>query len=179
MKKIFALIVLLCVGAAVIAREFSLEPVTLSIPSGFEGPVRQEHQGLVVIGFAKARADSRSNTLLQVNLIDLGSRLNGLKESERGRAADKYLLDFVGGIERRRSNFQRSQPSRLTLARLPAAKLQWTGQVNGTDTIGVMYCVVVGTKVVTFHAQDLGSQPTAAMIDAMKSIEGVRLKQGR
>lgn len=42
------------------AADYSVQPVTIRVPDGFEGPVRQEQQGAVV-GFAK---NSRGAQLL-------------------------------------------------------------------------------------------------------------------
>lgn len=116
-----------------------------------------------------------SNTLFQVSLYDFGSKLGALSEAKQAEAAKKYLLEFVAGIERRRTNFKRTDPHPMKLAGIPAAKLQWTGEFQSKATVGVMYCFVVGTKVISFHTQDFGTEPTDAMKEAMKSIEGVRL----
>jgi hypothetical protein len=130
-----------------------------------------------VVGFSKPRADARANTLLQISLYDVGPQLAGLKDFERATAAAKYLLDFVGGIERRRANFKRTAPTALILSGAPAAKLQWTGLFKGSETVGVMYCFIAGTKVISFHTQDLGSSPTAAMNEAISAFEAVKLRK--
>jgi hypothetical protein len=42
-----------------------------------------------------------------------------------------------------------------------------------------MYCVIVDNRfVVSFHTQDLGSKPTDAMREAMKSIEAMQVVRG-
>ncbi|MDR3351590.1 MAG: hypothetical protein LBO00_00945 [Zoogloeaceae bacterium] len=175
MNKILAIFVLVIVNASALAGDFTLDPVTLSIPSGFGAPIQQQQYGATIVGFSKPRTDSRANTLLQISLYDFGPQLAGLKDSERATAAVKYLLDFVGGVERRRANFKRTEPTPLILSGAPAAKLQWTGLLEGSETVGVMYCFIVGTKVISFHTQDLGSSPTAAMNEAISAFEAVKL----
>jgi hypothetical protein len=59
---------------------------------------------------------------------------------------------------------------------LPAARVRWTGTVEGTAAIGVMYCVLVGHSVVSLHTQDVGLTITPGMYSAMNAIEGVRVR---
>jgi len=46
-----------------------------------------------------------------------------------------------------------SKPERIQLGGLPASRVMWAGNFNGTPVSGVMYCVVIGTTVVTLHTQ--------------------------
>jgi hypothetical protein len=171
---------LLLLGAFVelCAAELSAPPATLTVPPGFEGPVRQEREGAILVAYVKPRADGRANTLLQVNVAEMGAKLVEVNPAGRGEAADRYLLQFLGGIEKRRTEFRKIGPVRVVLGGLPAARVQWTGNANAMQMVGAMYCVVVGTKVVVFHTQDLGNEPTQAMGQAMKAIEAARLKHG-
>ena len=57
---------------------------------------------------------------------------------------------------------------------IPAARVQWTGGVGEIQAIGVMYCVLVGSSIISLHTQDMGSEITPAMKLAMAAIEGVR-----
>ena len=174
MKKI-VLLASLIVPLLAFAADFTVKPVTIAVPEGFEGPVRQEHQGAVVVGFTKSSGPA-SKTLLQLTIYDLGPRLKTNNAAERGAAASKYLLDFVGGVERRRTDFHRTEPTPLKISGLPAAKLQWTGKLQGMETVGVMYSFVVGSSVVSFHTQDVGSTPTSAMIEAASAFESAKVR---
>jgi hypothetical protein len=115
-------------------------------------------------------------TLLQVSAIDVGSSLDGITAAQRAEGARHYLLEFVGGIGQRRSNFEVGDIDEVSLAGLPAARVRWTGTVDGHDAIGVMYCVLVGHSVVSLHTQDLGSAITPTMYSAMSAIEKVHVR---
>jgi hypothetical protein len=173
MKKI-VLLAFLIVPLTAFAADFIVKPVTITVPAGFEGPVRQEQQGAVVVGFTKNGPTSK--TLLQITIYDFGSRLKTNSESERAAAASKYLLDFVGGVERRRTDFNRTEPTPLKISGLPAAKLRWTGKLQGVETVGVMYSFLVGSNVISFHTQDVGAAPTPAMIEATSAFESARVR---
>ena len=174
MTKSIALLTLLAASATAAAGDFTLQPVTIAVPAGFEGPIRQQQQGATMVAFTKSGPNAK--TLLQISIYDFGKNQPKMTDAERKSAASKYLLDFVGGVERRRTNFRRTEPSPMTIGGAPAARLQWTGRLQGLDTVGVMYCFVAGTKVISFHTQDLGSEPTAAMGEAMQAFEAVKVR---
>lgn len=176
MKLAFAALALLTASAAITGSAFTLQPVTLTIPAGFDGPIRQERSGAITVAFTKSGSGA-NKTLLQVTLYDVGQELKKMSDEERATAPSKYLLEFVGGVERRRTHFKRTDPSPLQIGGVAAAKLQWTGQLQAVDTIGVMYCFVAGTKVISFHTQDLGSTPTAGMIEAIRAFEQAKVKR--
>jgi hypothetical protein len=47
----------------------------------------------------------------------------------------------------------------------------WTGTLNNVATLGLMYCVLIDTTIVSFHTQDTGSAITEAMKSAVAAIE--------
>jgi hypothetical protein len=169
----FLLAVSLFAGA-VQASEFTTGPVSLPIPAGFEGPVRQSMGGATVVGFGKPGARPDTNTLLQVTIYDFGMALAGLPDAERGAAATRHLADFISGVERRRTGFSRTATESLLLDGVPAARATWTGRFGEIDTVGVMYCVVVGTQVISFHTQDAGTTPTPGMLAAIRAFDAAR-----
>ena len=77
MKKI-VLLASLILPVFASAGVFSVQPVTLTIPSGFEGPQRQEGPGAVSVGFTK-NSLGPMKTLLQITIYDARSKLK--KES--------------------------------------------------------------------------------------------------
>ncbi len=156
--------------AAADAASFTISPVTITVPLGFEGPLRQEMQDGITAGFAKP-GPARTSTLLQVTVYDFGARLKSPKYDERAAASAKYLSQFAGGVQRRRSGYQQSAIESLSISSIPASRLTWTGKLQGVDTVGVMYCFVVGTRVVSFHTQDVGAVPTLNMLEAVRAFE--------
>ena len=116
-------------------------------------------------------------TLLQVNVLDLGfPHGKTLSDPELTTYADRYLLEYLGGIERRRTGYSASPVAHIRLAGMPAARATWGGAVGGRDVVGVMYSVIVRNRyAVILHTQDLGREPTAGMFEAMRSIESLTL----
>jgi hypothetical protein len=151
-------------------------PLVISVPEGFEGPIRSEEDGGVTIAWVKRQPGKDGGTLLQVSAVDVGTSLDGLSPAQQAEGARHYLLEFVNGIGQRRENFELRDIERVSLAGLPAARVRWTGTVGDTAAIGVMYCVLVGHSVVSLHTQDTGSTITAAMYSAISAIEHVRVR---
>ena len=151
-------------------------PLVIAVPPGFDGPVRSDESGGLTVGWVKREPASKVGTLLQVSAIDVGTSLDGFTPAQRAEAARHYLLEFIRGIARQRGDFELGDVEQVTLARLPAARVRWTGTVGGHPAIGVMYCVLVGHSVVSLHTQDAGSEITPAMYSAIGAIEGVRVR---
>jgi hypothetical protein len=151
-----------------------LGPVSISVPEGFVGPLGGQKDGAVTAAWVKHHPDSDGGTLLQVTTYDQGSALKGITRGQRAEGAKKYLMDFVGGVARKREDFKLGAIEVVSLAGLPAARVRWTGTIGTVSSVGVMYCVLVDTTVVSFHTQDTGLEITDAMKSAMAAIESTR-----
>jgi hypothetical protein len=149
-------------------------PISISVPEGFVGPLGGQKDGAVTAAWVKHHPDSAGGTLLQVTTYDEGVALKGMTAGQRAEGAKKYLMDFVGGVARRREDFKLGPIESLSLAGSPAARVRWTGTIGTVSSVGVMYCVLVDTTVVSFHTQDTGSEITAAMKSAIAAIESAR-----
>jgi hypothetical protein len=152
-------------------------PVVIAVPDGFASMQSQRQGSMQVSAWTKQSADEGTKTLLQVSVYDFGAQLRKSSTPEQlAEGAEKYLREFLSGIERRRENYVLSPVKHMTLAGLPAARGTWKGTIGVKAVVGVMYCVVVKNRfVVSFHTQDLGGNPTSNMRQAMKSIEGIQL----
>lgn len=171
---IAAVVSAVCISAY--AATYESEVLSIDIPVGFQGPIRQAlGADAVVVGYTKPHSGDRG-TLLQISAYAFGSRLPKLTDEQLGTAADKYLLEFIAGVERRRSAFQASAPIRVMLGGIPAARLTWKGVAHGHPMFGTMYCVVVGTRVISFHTQDFEGAPIANTAEAIRAFEAVRFK---
>jgi hypothetical protein len=151
-------------------------PLSITVPKEFEGPIRSSENGGVTTGWVARRPGTEGGTLLQVSVIDVGSSLEGITPAQRLEGARHYLLEFVRGIAQGRGNCELGDIEQVSLAGLPGARVRWTGTVGNRDAIGVMYCVLAGSSVISLHTQDLGSAITPAMYTAMAAIEGVRTR---
>jgi hypothetical protein len=176
------------IGARLVAATFFLlcgmlhaapyedELLRLEVPTGFQGPIRASPgAGAVVIVYSKLHTGDRG-TLLQITTYDFGANWPKLNRAELGAAAEKNLLKFLGGIQRRRTSFEASLPTRVELGGLPAARVTWKGVARGFRMFGTMYCVIVGSRVVTFHTQDFEGAPPQNTSDVIRSFETVQFK---
>ena len=172
---ILAAQILLTVAAH--AAPVEVGPVFITVPEGFAAAQTQKQKKTLITAWTKSVRNGSLKTLLQIDVIDFGSA-PGKPAAAQDLAsyAEKYLRQFLGSIERRRTNYVSSPFAHIKLAGLPAVRATWNGAVGGRATVGVMYSVIVRNRyAVIFHTQDLGNTPSSGMFEAMQSIEAVTL----
>jgi hypothetical protein len=178
MRTLVALLCLLIAPALPAGSAWCAEagPLLISVPQGFDGPIRSDEAGGVTIAWIKHRPASDGGTSLQISAIDVGASLDGFTAAQRADGAKHYLVEFARGLAQRLGAFELDGIDSVKLAGLPAARTRWTATDGGAASIGVMYCVLVGHSVVSLQTQDAGSEITPAMYSAIGAIEGVRVK---
>ena len=160
----------IAVAASAQAAAATVGPIQFTVPEGFEFARSGHRDGAEISAWTKSTGASKA--LLQVTLYDMGATADTSTPQELSHAAQAYLHQFLGGVERRRTDYSASPVRELRLASGPAASATWKGKIGGVEAVGVMYCAIVRKRyVVIFHTQDVGGAPTAAMLEAMKSIE--------
>jgi hypothetical protein len=159
------------------AAAVTVGPIVIAVPEGFEAAQTQRLRKTLVTAWTKSARNGSLKTLLQINVVDFGSPPGKpAAPQDLSLYADKYLHQFLGGIEQRRTNYVSSPIAHIQLAGLPAARATWNGAVGGRAAVGVMYSVIVHNRfAVILHTQDLGSTPTSGMLEAMSSIESMSL----
>jgi hypothetical protein len=175
LAAVLAAQLLLTVSA--LAAPVTVGPVVITVPEGFAAAQTQKQKKTLVTAWTKSVRNGSLKTLLQINVIDFGSAA-GKPASAQDQAiyAERYLRQFLGGIERRRTNYVSSPIAHIKLAGLPAVRATWNGAVGGRPVVGVMYSVIAENRyAVIFHTQDLGSTPSSGMFEAMQSIESATL----
>lgn len=155
------------------AADYQDHQIRLSIPDGFEGPISRAEQGATVVALVKNYPGDTRGTLLQITTYDVGQALAGMPEDARQDATDKYLAQFLGGVEHARQSFRIVSQSHVLLDGIKASRAEWSGEAKGQAMSGVMYCVIVGTRVVAFHTQDFQAAPPANRQAALASIRAV------
>ena len=169
--------VLLIVTSTQVRAQLLADLVQLVAPTNFEGPTSATPgPGMHSDAYVHRVPGSDRGTLLQVTTYDFGSKLEGLPKNELGDGAERYLMQFLGGIERARTEFHASKPTRTTLGGLPAARVEWTGTARGQAMSGVMYSVIVGTLVVSFHTQGFEDSSVGDRKAALHAIETVTFR---
>jgi len=172
----FALLLALPFAAA---RCADFGPISITVPQGFDGPIGGGKGSARTAAWIRRHADAQGGTLLQVTTYDGGPDLRSSGWQARAQGAKKYLLEFVAGVAQQRENFQLGEVESLSLAGEPAVRVKWTGTAGSATAIGVMYCVLLDTAIVSFHTQDTGSEITDAMKSAMAAIESIKVRQQR
>ncbi len=136
---------------------YDFDAVSIKIPDGFEGPNEQSMgQGFISSAFAYPHQNGFS-TLLQLSVWDPGQTFPSLTLDELKEGTKDYLLQFLGGVQRKRQSFEKSDVEFVEISDHPMAKINWRGQLKGQKLHGVMYCLIYESKVYTFHTQDLES----------------------
>jgi len=165
------LVALFVLSVSAHAAPVTVGPVVITVPEGFAAAQTQKQKKTLITAWTKSVRNGSLKTLLQINVIDFGSP-PGKPAATRDQAiyAERYLRQFLGGIERRRTNYVSSPLAHIKLAGLPAVRATWNGAVGGRPVVGVMYSVIVENKyAVIFHTQDLGSTPSSGMFEAMQA----------
>ncbi len=169
-------LVALCVTQILVCTAFAAAPTTvgpivITAPEGFQQAQTQRLKKVLITAWTKSVRDGSMKTLLQINVVDFGSPAGSQDTSVY---AEKYLRQFLSGIEHRRSHYVSSPIAHIQLAGLPAVRATWNGAVGDRAAVGVMYSVIVKNRfAVILHTQDLGSVPTSGMLEAMRAIEAV------
>lgn len=172
------IMLLLCISTLASCQSTS-ELVQLPIPPGFEGPyTTQPGPGSSTSAYLRKIPGQSRGTLLQVTTYEFGSKLAGIPKEELGNGAENYLLQFLAGVQRRRTSFRADKPTRIQLGGLPAARIEWAGTSEGYPMTGVMYCVIVGTVVVSLHTQGFEDSPASDRAAAVRAIEAVTFGGG-
>src|SRR5882724_6509417 len=155
------------------AAPVTVGPVIITVPEGFEAAQTQRLKKTLITAWTKSVRNGSLKTLLQINVIDFGSAPGKPAASQDLNIyAERYLHQFLDGMQHRLTRYVSSPVAHIKLAGLPAARATWNGAVGGRPAVGVMYSVIVHNRfAVIFHTRDLGSTPTSGMFEAMQSIE--------
>src|SRR2546429_8038143 len=88
------------------AAPVTIGPVTITIPQGFEAAQTQRLKKTLITAWTKSVRSAGLKTLLQINVIDFGSPPGKpAAPQDLNIYAEKYLHQFLDGVERRRTNF--------------------------------------------------------------------------
>ena len=160
------------------AGEFTFADAKIQIPAGFEGPMTQDMgNGMSNIGFRKPHKENQHATLLQISVWSPGQRFPSLTNEELKQGASKYLLQFLSGVARKRSDFKKSDIEFVEISGVPAAKVKWTGNFDNISMHGVMYCYVYNSKIISLHTQDMVDFEGVFINKAVASFESITLKK--
>jgi hypothetical protein len=160
-----------------IAQAYEFEDGSIEIPQGFEGPVTQNMgQGASSTAFSFPHSEA-GGTLLQITTWNPGQEFPNMSKEELEAGSAQYLLQFLGGIQRKRENFERGEVEFIEVSGHPLAKVSWKGNAMGESVHGVMYCFIYNSKIYSFHTQDFASFNKKYTNLAVKAFESMQLKR--
>jgi len=158
------------------ANEFSFVDASINIPAGFDGPIKKNMgQGASTIAFQNLHKDENNATLLQITTWNPGKPFPEMTDEELKKGAAQYLEQFLSGVARKRSHFEKSEVEFIKISGVPAAKVNWSGEIDSKKAHGVMYCYVFNSKIISLHTQDLVEFGGLYLNQAVESFESIKL----
>lgn len=164
----------LCLAAfSAQAGDFAVGKFVIDVPTKFAGPVSAAPDAQTkTYAFTAPSVGPTPNAVLQITAVDPGPASN--QHGESAEISHRYLLQMLQGIERRRTDYRRSEPKSIRLADAPAAEVTWNGKANDIETNGRMFCIVSESGLLFFHVRGGGSSPNTDMAEAIKAVEQLR-----
>lgn len=157
------------VASSVRAGEFKVDGIAIDVPAGFEGPATAQpdaHARTYVFAI-RSTSPLLPSTVLQVAVYDPAA------EVEAGSAladiSQRYLMQMLEGVERRRTEYRKTASKEIRLAGFPGSVVSWEGKAQGIGTSGKMYCIATKSAVLFFHV--MGGAPNADMAAAIRAVE--------
>lgn len=143
----------------------------INIPVGFVGPkILPLNSTGKMIAFTKAHED-KSNTLLQITIFTPDEKIGS--DGDKIDDEENYLLQILSGIERRRTSFIKSEVEPMKISGIPACKVDWSGDSNGSHMHGVMYSVIKNNSLIIIHTQEFSKSDDSSFRNAVNSIENI------
>jgi hypothetical protein len=172
--RVLGLLFIVC-APSVRAGEFKIDGVAIDVPGRFEGPASAQSDAHTRSYVFTVRANNAlsPSTVLQVTAsnpaTDAQAGGSGLAD-----ISQRYLLQMLQGIERRRTEYRKSVSKEVRVAGFPGSVVSWQGKVSGIGTNGKMFCIVTKSELLFFHVMGGGSVPNADMAAAIKAVENAR-----
>jgi len=153
------------------AADFSIGQFLINVPARFQGPVTTKSDAQV-LAYSFSVPGSASG--LQAVIQETDVRGSNLSNAELIDISRRYLAKMLQAVERRRSDFRKSEPATIKLAGSPASEVTWTGRTNGVMNNGRLFCVANGSDILFLHVMGAGAVPDADMSAAIKAIQSMR-----
>jgi hypothetical protein len=150
---------------------------SIDLPPGYIGPSEHVSGAAVSYGFRKPYPGTPLSSVILVTVQEMGSSFARRVPGERARLTRETLDPIVGGIERNRSAFHRSEPAAVTIASYPGLKLAWSGVAQGIAFDGIVYCVLAGSRAIAVQIQDPAGRDKRRLTEAIRAEERMRIHE--
>jgi hypothetical protein len=152
------------------AWEYRFDELTLNLPESIQGPLSiSPAPGVETTVFPGQGWPETPANVLQLIRHELG-----VKPADAAGAASRHLLDLLGAVERHRSAYSQTPVETVRLGSVSGVRAKWKGTLKGIVMNGAMYCALVGTRVLCFHAFGPGETPDEELKQLIGAVEGTR-----
>jgi hypothetical protein len=173
--KIVAALFAASVFAPALAGDFSVGEFTLKVPESFEGPRSSTPMPRAQSHIFSVEAASVPKPAIMIVMRERDGPPAALSSAEYVEVAKKFAAEMLSATERRRTEFQATEPREIKLAGRPAVEVAWTGKANGVAMSGRLFVVATATAVYFFHVMG-GVPPTPEVLAAIEAVRGLRGK---
>lgn len=157
---------------------FEFEGGVINIPGSFEGPIKKDMgtQGRIY-AFRKLHRDGNGATLLQITVLTPDKKFPPLSDEKLKEGASHYLLMMLSGVERRRTNFHKTDIENIRISGVPAAKIHWSGNVKNKIAEGIMYSYIHNSNIISLHTQDYKKYNSRYINQAARAFEKIKINK--
>ena len=177
MKKlviVFIAILSIPMTSVVFAGPTQVKLFSVNLPEGFSGPITQSSDAIEILAFTKPHEKRVTNSLIQFNIINLEQAPSDSPLQLATVTNENILLKMLGGIERRRTDFWKGNYREITIAGIPANKIEWSGYAEGIQMKGVFYTFIFQRHLYTISLQDIMPFAENNLIFMEKAIESIK-----
>jgi hypothetical protein len=158
------------------AGDFHFHGITIAIPAAFDGPMgAKPNSAANMVGFAVPGTAGVPTNTLQISHIEVTEKIPDQSDSERFETLSKYLLNMLGAVERRRTEYSQTPPEKVHLGHFLAVRASWKGKAQDFQVNGVVYCVLVGSGIVFVYTSGPGEKPDAQQMLAIKAVNALSI----
>lgn len=158
----------------VFGRQSEVNSFSIDLPEGFEGPVIQSSGPMEIVAFTKPHKSRVTASLIQFSVINLKEAPLDTDLHSSTITNKDYLIKMLGGIERKRSNFWKGNYREISIAGIPANKIEWSGNLEENKMKGVYYTFIFQDHFYAISLQDILPYAEDNLPNMIKTIETIK-----
>ncbi len=164
---VFILLGLVCQARVAYAQDcsqaFDYRQFSLRLPASYRPLPPSRLQNGLSYAFRDDKPDDQIAAVLQVVFYDFADELEEAQPAAVEAAKTAYLNRFLGGIEKRRGEFKKSEVIDRALNQVGYKKIDWSGKAYGADMAGALYSTVFRGTVVSISIQDSAARRESSL----------------
>lgn len=126
-------------------------PFTVTLPTGFAGPVVQTNGPMKIFGYARGVPATQFKSAIIISVVTVPP-----EEWNKGITLEKIIAGMLRGVERNRTGFTKTEPAKCNLGGHPAVFCDWEGNaMSEVKMKGRMFCCANDGRVYVLHYQDI------------------------